>query len=499
MGKGTVAYSPRTRGRRLAGLLSLVGGLLLLAVLPLSSAGQRTGVKPVDKVLNTTDRTVRQVTNTVQSTTEQATGQSGSGSASTGAIRRRAATSNPQTEPPLHGTNPHGQGSGAVVDLSPSNERPLSGDPDGGDSQEDVVVGRSRGEQRADGSYHGHVTIAALFGNELLGVDSNPGQNNHGPLQGLQVILDQLCTGSSICLSLLTADSATTDSGSTNRFSVASAQAGDLAKADAVETHGNISESGSCQTSEGRSSVTNANVGNGAVTAGVAKSSSTSRGCSSGADTVDNESSVITLFGTGVPLPAAGCADGTPDTETGLPPLAPIVCNADDKGQAPAPAGVREALSVFALDSGNTSLLKALTSGSESVADADGPGTKPPGTNPPGTDPTGLPNSGTVNAGTGNPGTGNLGGNTGTGTSGAPPFDDGDGPGGSPDCSDGVDNDGDGAVDFPNDPGCASSSDDSETQGQRLAFTGADLLSLVMGGLLFVAAGLVLRRRLDLR
>jgi hypothetical protein len=36
------------------------------------------------------------------------------------------------------------------------------------------------------------------------------------------------------------------------------------------------------------------------------------------------------------------------------------------------------------------------------------------------------------------------------------------GGGSSPECSDGVDNDGDGLVDFPDDPSCSSPDDDSE-------------------------------------
>src|SRR5689334_13339285 len=83
------------------------------------------------------------------------------------AAPRSFVSSNPQVEPPLHGTNPHGQGSVAVVDISPNAQRPYSADPTGASDSEDVVVGRARGEQRADGSYHGHITVAALFGTEI--------------------------------------------------------------------------------------------------------------------------------------------------------------------------------------------------------------------------------------------------------------------------------------------------------------------------------------------
>ena len=106
----------------------------------------------------------------------------------------RAISANPMTEPPLHGTNPHGQGSVAAIDLSPSADRPFSADPTGKTDSEDIVVGRSRGEQRADGSYHGHITVAALFGNEIIGgADTNAGQSKHEALAAVD-LLDRLCT-----------------------------------------------------------------------------------------------------------------------------------------------------------------------------------------------------------------------------------------------------------------------------------------------------------------
>ena len=55
---------------------------------------------------------------------------------------RSFVSSDPKVEPPLHGTNPHGQGSVAVVDISPNATRPFSGDPTGQSDSEDVVVGR---------------------------------------------------------------------------------------------------------------------------------------------------------------------------------------------------------------------------------------------------------------------------------------------------------------------------------------------------------------------
>ena len=61
-------------------------------------------------------------------------------------------------------------------------------------------------------------------------------------------------------------------------------------------------------------------------------------------------------------------------------------------------------------------------------------------------------------------------------------------------CEDGVDNDGDGRVDFPNDPGCSSASDDSEGGGgNALAFTGTNLVLMFLIGSLVLLAGLRIR------
>src|SRR4051812_34117492 len=64
--------------------------------------------------------------------------------------------------PPLHGSNPHGQGTVGTVDLAPSDQNPLSGDPN--QSGEEVTVGDTRGEQNSDGTYHGRTTLANVLG-----------------------------------------------------------------------------------------------------------------------------------------------------------------------------------------------------------------------------------------------------------------------------------------------------------------------------------------------
>jgi hypothetical protein len=445
---------------------------------------------------------------------------------------RAVAVPNPQTEPPLHGTNPHGQGTPAAVILNPSSTRPFTNDPTGKDNGETLVAGRSRGEQRPDGTYHGHITIAALLGNEVLGVDTNPGETKSGPLSAVQqALLTPLCNGSGnqICLSAVTADSASTASGSTNKFSAAHATLGGANGIDAgvVESNGNISQTSSCQSSHGDSQVANVKAGGGAV-ASAAQSSSDSSACQGQAPTQKNTSSVIALGGTGVPIPAPGCADGTANTVTGIPTLLPIVCNADDSGsgtQATTPYGVREALDVFALATQTTALTEASTAASQSHAVAP-PSSTPanPGTGNSGnicntggdndcvtgSGPTGpsIPESGTtdksrdcregVEGTPACPGT-----TTGSGAnrcnaggdndcvSGSGPFGPSIPEGGasdhSRDCAEGITSEGP--------QSCPANAATAIKARGTLPFTGMNLLDLGIAGVALLGAGLLLRRR----
>jgi hypothetical protein len=459
-------------------------------------------------------------------------------------VAPRDAAPDPTTTPPLHGTNPHGEGTVAVVDTNPDPKRPYSSDTTGKTDNEDIVVGRSRGEQSSDGSYHGHITVAALFGNELIGVDSKPGQTNHGPLDALQTsLLDAICSGSGgqLCLSVLTADSATTTSGSTNHFSVAHAKLGGDSgiEAGAAESNGNISGDSSCQTSHGDSTVADVKAGGNAV-ASVAKSSTDSKACQGQAPTQTDQSSVINLGGQGVPIPAPGCADGTADTVTGIPTLLPLICNGDDAnaGQGSNPYGVRDALDAFVLATGTTAAAKATTAGSESTAtapaatagsetppqcsdgvDNDGDGlidAADPGchsdnnaNNPSSYVPSDNDESNPLTGSSNPPSGGN--GNNGGGVKGST----GNGGNGKPECSDGIDNDGDNLIDEA-DPGCHTDgnannpssynpNDNSEANGavpassQGLPFTGTDVLTVALIGALLLAAGLALRTRLPHR
>ena len=448
------------------------------------------------------------------------------------AAKTRATATDPPRQPPLHGANPHGQGGVAVVDLNPSAERPLSGDPTGRESGEDVVVGRARGEQGADGRYHGHITIIGLFGNELGGVDTAEGETKNGPLQPLQTgVLDPLCTstGNQVCLSVLTANSATTQSGSTNDFAVARAQVLGLGVG-AAESGGTISETATCQTSTGGARTANV-AASGGVVAAAANSASTSTSCRGAEPQVSRTSQVIQLGAAGLPLPAAGCANGTPDTTVEIPLVATIVCNADEVAGA---AVVREALDVFVLNVGSNSLAKETTAASEAVSVAPaGPETAGPqcadgvdndgdgviDAQDPGCHTDGNPNNPASYDPTDNTerdaGTGGSGGET----------------AGNPECSDNRDNDGDGRID-ERDPGChtdgnannpASYNPDDDDEGDdggtagagdgggagvgdgdgagaadsTLPFTGSNVIGLLLAGLLVLAGGLVLRRRED--
>jgi hypothetical protein len=283
--------------------------------------------------------------------------------------------------PPGYSSNPHGQGSVASLSLAPSQTRPYTYSPSGSSSQnEDLVVGRGRSEQQADGTYDAHTTIAALFGNELLGVDANQGQSAQSPFQPLQSVLDQICTGSSgaICLSLLVADTSATSNGAATHFQTAGVKS-NLANlglnVNAASSDSGIQTSGSCQTASGNSQVAGVALAAGNV-ASVANSGTSSTACTGQAPTQTDNSSVITLGNAGLPLPAAGCANGTPNTLGGIPTLLPIICNADNQTQIGAPFGVREALTVLGLNTGlNQAAIRAATAASESHAVA------PPATN----------------------------------------------------------------------------------------------------------------------
>jgi hypothetical protein len=286
-------------------------------------------------------------------------------------------------------------------------------------------------------------------------VTSNPGESKDGPLQPLQDGLDQLCSGSGgqLCLTVLGMHSSSTGNSSTNSFEAVGAHVGGESgiNADVLTSNGDINSDGTCQTAHGDSGVAGANVG--PLTADALQGDSTSTACNTGQNSVSQHSTVVNLGGTGIPLPAAGCDNGTPNTNfTALSPLLATVCNADDTNgsQTGSPYGVREALTVFALITGNSSLLKATTAGPESHAVAPPSTTTPPG-NP---------------GGGGTKGAGGKGGNNG-----------GNGGGGN----------GGGAG-----SGNGSAAGSAAAGNGQLAFTGADLFALALVGGALILGGLAL-------
>ena len=523
------------------GLIALVAAAATIWLLPSASVGSGADLSRAEAELraatqrlgSAVQETVAPVADGLKSTrdrTKSALSKAKRDAAKAGtAAKTRATATDPPRQPPLHGAGPHGQGGVAVVDLNPSAERPLGANPNGSDSNEEVVVGRARGEQGADGRYHGHITILGLFGNELGGVDTAEGETKNGPLQPLQEgVLDPLCTasGNQICLSVLTANSATTPTGSTNDFAVARAGVLGLGVG-AAESGGTISQTPDCQTSAGGARTANVTA-SGAVAAAAANSAATSTSCRGQAPQISRTSQVIQLGAAGLPLPAAGCANDTPDTTVEIPLVATIVCNADEVAGA---AVVREALDVFVLNTGTNSLVKETTAASEAVSVAPaGPETAGPQCSDgvdndgdgvidaadPGCHTDGNPNNPASYDPTDNSEadarTGGAGGET----------------AGRPECSDNRDNDGDGRID-ERDPGCHTDGnannpasydpddDDERDEGgaagagagggaggggagaadSTLPFTGSNAIGLLLAGLLVLAGGLVLRRRED--
>src|SRR4051794_29657032 len=238
----------------------------------------------------------------------------------------------PALEPPLHGTDQHAQGTVGVVDLNPDNGRPFTSDPTGQGDSEDVVVGRSRAERRADGTYHGHVTVAALSGNEIIpGADTGPGETVSKDI--LQPLLDALCSGgvsgvsAGICLSAVHVESATTAIGSTNSFRLLGATVGGVSglpvtagiSVGVASSQASIGHTATCQTAHGASNVADVKVG--AITAKASTSATDSVACQNQAPVQTNSSQVIELGGAGLGPPPARCAHGPPGPPLNNAPL----------------------------------------------------------------------------------------------------------------------------------------------------------------------------------
>jgi hypothetical protein len=369
-----------SKGRKRATAASVVGVVAAIAVLlalPLSSLGSTS---PLSKLTSDLSGALKGATTNVQSTVQKVVSTTTRSSTIARSSSAPRASSTSDYTPPQYGTNPHGQGTAASVTLAPSQTRPYTYTPPSTSNQDAIVVGRGRSEQQSDGSYDAHTTIAALFGNELLGVDANQGQSAQSPFQPLQSVLDQICTGSSgaLCLSLLVADTSATSSGAATHFQTAGAKS-NLANlglnVNAASSDSAIQTSGSCQTASGTSQVAGVSLAAGNV-ASVANSGTKSTACTGQAASQQDNGSVIVLGNSPLGLPAADCANGTPNTLGLLPPLLTSICNADDQMQSGPPSGVREALTALLLNTGlNQAAARAATAASESHAVA------PPATN----------------------------------------------------------------------------------------------------------------------
>jgi hypothetical protein len=395
-------------------------------------------------------------------------GSTGGGTTTGGGTASPNAGVPPDYTPPLHGTNPHGQGTDAIVDLTPSDTNPYPGTPDS--NTEQVIVGDSRGDQSSDGTYHGSITLARVLGIPILQVQSNPGETKEGPLDALQTgLLDQICSasGNQVCLTLLKMHSSSSTTGSENSFEAVGAHIGGAAgiNADVLTSNGNISSDGTCQTAHGDSQVVNALVGTQAAGLGAdsIEGSSDSTACNNGTQSVNQESHVLgfkgVLAGLDIPITSEGCENGTPNSQPSLLGLsgvlsglgvASLVCNADDTNgtQTGAPYGVREGLTLGLL--GQILPIRVATAGPESHAVAPPPTTTPPTT----------PGGGGGTKGAGGKG-GNNGGNGGGGNGG--------GSGGN-----------------------GSAAGTAAPGNGQLAFTGADLLALALVGGALILGGLAL-------
>jgi hypothetical protein len=266
--------------------------------------------------------------------------------------------------PPAHGTNPHGQGTVGVLDESLFTPDPetLPYPHEEGGASEAIVIGRSRGEQNPDGTYHGHVSILTLFGTEVLeGADTNEGETEGGPVTDLNDALDEICADAPIllCLQILDVDSETDENGSENSFELVGAEVGlnedFFLFVDGGSSRGEIREEGGCQTATGESTVGSVGIPFFELAAG--SSESRSQACNNGTTGQQNESNAL-LFDLRLVEALdlnADCENGVPDTPFLEVLFVAAICNADDSSntggtQLDHPYGVREAFTLFVVD-----------------------------------------------------------------------------------------------------------------------------------------------------
>jgi hypothetical protein len=313
--------------------------------------------------------------------------------------------------------NPHGEGTVAAVTIGAGVVPAIPGVV-GSDGQ--IVVGRSLGEyQTTTKQFHGHITVLSLFGQEILGVDTLPGQSVSGVLGTQQATLDQICAESmnTICLKLLDESSTTTATSSTNHFEAAGVgvgaatpvlAVGPLALADAAYSDGDISVNPAtgCETTHGDAHVGDLSLVG--LTVKAIDSESDSSSCNNPASSAPTTSasqvaslggsvlplaSQIPLVGSALAVPVvapAACSSGgpaafgnsqsgTPNVDAGIPVLLPVICNADDTnltgstGQSAIPYTAREALTAFVLSlTPSSGLAKVTAAASQASSSAPG-------------------------------------------------------------------------------------------------------------------------------
>jgi hypothetical protein len=307
----------------------------------LAPTGASAGV--LDDVGRTVNDTVRNVNDTVR-------GLTGGGGGNPQQQPAPAAGPEPQaasTEPTLDGTNPHGQGTVLDIDVV---ETPLTSGPD------DIVIGRSRGEQDEFGKYHGKVTIVSALGLEVA-IETDEGQAVFSPLQPVNDLLANICasSGNNVCLTALNYGSASgrdsSFAGSFNHFDAASANIGNgLVTAALLESNGNIGDDGNCQAAHGDASAADVGLAGGLVGVDALFSESDSFSCRNGDQGSSAESGVLLLNDVEV-FDFLGCALGATDVEFEIVPGFPVlagVCNGDSTSQA-VPFNVRKALQLDVL------------------------------------------------------------------------------------------------------------------------------------------------------
>jgi hypothetical protein len=263
-------------------------------------------------------------------------------------------------KPPARGSNPDAQGTTSTLDYSPSSDLPVSGETtsgaDGEYEDEDVVLGRSRGEQITDGTDHGELNILSLFGFDVVPpVEAGPVESEPALLEPIHHnLLDAICAGSGgqLCLAVVQDDSKTTNPDSTNSFGAANAYLGGReggVHGSLLGSNGNIQTDSSCQTSDGDSGAVLLKFGDSVDT--VSEGSTDSQACNNGTKTPSGDARWLAVFGTDVPSP---CESWTQDAGfTAFSPMLSLVCNdtsggiGEDKTETGHPFGMREALTIF--------------------------------------------------------------------------------------------------------------------------------------------------------